>query len=370
MTSNIFGEYFKMLTWGESHGPAIGVVLDGVPAGLPLNEQDIAQELVKRAPGTQNDFVSPRNEPDRPHIYSGVFQGQTTGAPISIVIYNKDADSSKYEATKNILRPGHANFTYLEKYGVFDYRGGGRASARETAARVAAGAVAKKLLQAHDIQVLAYLAQVGPMSGGQELHQQESLIELAKARNANMVHCICPVAQQEIVTAINRAKAAGDSLGGVVGFQTSVLPTGLGAPVYQKLEAKLAMAMLSIPATKGFEFGRGFASATMQGSAHNDLFTISDAKPGLSSNQAGGTLGGITTGAPVYGRVAFKPTSSIKKSQASVTLDGKKAAYQQPAGSRHDPCVALRGVFVVEAMLALCLADCLLEKRLNKLCMA
>ncbi len=337
MASNHFGTIFKVTTWGESHGKAIGALIDGCPAGLSITEEEINLELSLRAPGN-SPFTSPRKEADTVEILSGVFEGKTTGAPISLIIFNTNADSSPYEPIKNILRPGHANFTYLEKYGIFDYRGGGRASARETACRVAAGAIAKKLLKHFDIHITAYIKEIGGIN-----------------------------AKDQIAQLLEKAKAEGDSLGGIVEVVTSPLPIGLGDPVYEKLEANLAKAFLSIPATKGFEIGEGFHAARMKGSSHNDLFEISEKiKP--STNHAGGTLGGISTGEPLICKVAFKPTSSIKQPQASVNISsGKPETLTLPPEAKHDPCVAIRAVPVVEAMTALVLADALLMHRSSKL---
>jgi chorismate synthase len=300
---NSFGQIFRITTWGESHGKAIGVVIDGCPAGLEISEEEINAELSRRAPGRQA-LTSARKEPDEAEILSGVFEGKTTGTPISILIPNRDADSSKYEPIKHLVRPGHANITYLKKYGIFDWRGGGRASARETACRVAAGAVAKKLLSRYGMRVEARLIERGEI--------EES-----------------------------------DSAGGIVEGRVAGVPAGLGEPVYQKMEAVLAQAMLSLPASKGFEIGEGFAAARMRGSEHNRRPT-------------GGTLGGITDGEPLHFRVAFKPTSSIAKPQETMTLTGEKAVFALPEGSRHDPCVAIRAVPVIESMCALVLADALL----------
>lgn len=324
MASNIFGNVFKIVTWGESHGKAVGVVIDGCPAGLSLCEGDLREGLLKRAPGN-HPLTSERKEEEAAEILSGVFEGKTTGAPICILIPNKDADSSKYEPIKETLRPGHANFTYLEKYGVFDYRGGGRASARETACRVAAGVVAKKLLALYGITISA------------ELVREESTIA--------------------------KVKEEGDSIGGIVVFQVLNVPVGLGDPVYEKLEANLAHALLSLPASKGFEIGSGFEAAKMRGSEHNDLFFEEEGKVQTKTNHSGGVLGGISNGMPIVGRVAFKPTSSIKKAQESLTLSKEKTILQLPEGSRHDPCLALRAVPVVDAMVALVLADALLMQR-------
>lgn len=337
MASNSFGNVFKIITWGESHGKAVGVVIDGCPAGIPLSESDINTALKRRAPG-QNALTSPRKEPDIAEIYSGVFEGITTGAPISIIILNRDADSSKYEPVKHLLKPGHANYTYLEKYGVFDYRGGGRASARETACRVAAGAVAQKICAHNEIEIFAYLQAMGGIEATDETQ----------------------TLSQEMIAALEHAKASGDSLGGVVQFSVKNLPCGLGDPVYEKLEANLAKAMMSLPASKGFEIGEGFKAATMQGSVHNDNFVD-------QTNHAGGTLGGISTGMPLVGRVAFKPTSSIQKPQKTLDLEGNEQVFQLPEGSRHDPCVAIRAVPVVYAMCALVVADALLMHRASRL---
>ena len=342
MGSNSFGMIFRITTWGESHGKAIGVVIDGCPAGLKIEEAEINEALRKRAPGN-SPYTSPRKEQDLAEILSGVFEGKTTGAPLSLIIWNKDADSSRYEPIKDLLRPGHANYTYLEKYGVFDYRGGGRASARETACRVAAGAVAKKLLQHYGIKVTAHIKQIGS--------------SVTDSR----------ILTPEMVALIEKAKVEGDSLGGIVEFIAEGLPAGLGDPIYEKLEAKLAQALMSLPASKGFEIGSGFASVAMKGSEHNDLFTNQAGKVETKSNHAGGTLGGISTGMPLIGRVAFKPTSSIKKQQETLTTDKEPATFELPNGSRHDPCVAIRAAPVVEAMVALVLADCLLMNRGAKL---
>jgi chorismate synthase len=329
MGSNSFGTIFRITTWGESHGKAMGVVIDGCPAGLHLHEDEINRELALRAPGG-SPYTSPRKEADLAEIYSGLFEGKTTGAPLSIIIKNQDSDSAPYHALKETLRPGHANFTYLEKYGLFDYRGGGRASARETVCRVAAGAVAKKLLAHFRITLSARI--------GDTL--KEAALE---------------------------AKEAHDSIGGIVELTTSDLPTGLGDPIYEKLSANLAKAIFSIPAVKGFEIGSGFASASMRGSAHNDPFTQVDGKIRTKTNHAGGILGGITTGMPLVLRVAFKPASSIKQEQESVTVNGEKTTLKFSEKARHDPCVAIRAVPVVEAMCALVLADHLLMNRLSKL---
>jgi len=363
MASNAFGTLFRITTWGESHGKAIGVVIDGCPAGLPLCEEDINQALARRAPD-KNAYTSSRSESDLAEIYSGLFEGKTTGAPISIIIPNRDADSSKYEPIKHILRPGHANFTYLAKYGEFDYRGGGRASARETACRVAASVVAKKILSHFSIKICAYLSSVSHTVA--QLTNQ-TIDELIKLTYASPIYCPDSMAAHDMMQCITEAKNTDDSIGGCVTFIVEGLPAGLGDPVYEKLEANLAKAMLSLPATKGFEIGEGFLSTQMLGSKHNDLFIRNDDQIKTQSNHAGGTLGGISTGMPLKGRVAFKPASSIQQTQTSVDLDGNQTTLTLPQGSRHDPCVAIRAVPVVEAMCALVLVDAILLNRSAKL---
>lgn len=363
VASNSFGKLFCITTWGESHGKAVGVIIDGCPAGLALSAEDINQDLALRAPG-KNNYTSSREEKDHAEIYSGLFDGLTTGSPISIIIFNHDADSSNYEPIKHLLRPGHANFTYLEKYGVYDYRGGGRASARETVCRVAAAAVAKKLLAHFSIQTCAYLSAVHDVAVSV---LPTDFAQLKQAVSSSAIFCPELKASALMQQKILLAKEEGDSLGGVVEFMVSGLFAGLGDPIYEKLEANLAKAMLSLPASKGFEIGAGFAAAQMSGSAHNDIFVKSPEKIHTTTNHAGGTLGGISTGMPLLGRVAFKPTSSIKKSQPTINLQGETAAFQLPADSRHDPCVAIRAVPVVDAMCALVLADALLMNRCVKL---
>jgi len=296
MSSNRFGTIFTITTWGESHGRAIGVVIDGCPAGIALSDDDINDEL-KRRRGGQSPYTTPRSENDCARIYSGVFEGKTTGAPISIIIENGDVDSSKYKDLKDLYRPGHANFTYLEKYGIFDHRGGGRSSARETACRVAAGAVARKLLKG--VTITARLCEIGS-------------IPIAE-------NCTPDQFPEKVKQALESAIADGDSLGAIIECTVENLSVGLGDPIYEKLEANLAKAMLSIPATKGFDIGSGFEASRMRGPAHNDSFVLDEKENATNeTNHAGGTLGGISTGTPLTFRVAFKPTSSIKKTQKTV----------------------------------------------------
>jgi chorismate synthase len=364
MPSNSFGQIFRITTFGESHGPAIGVVIDGCPAGLPLTKEEIDFQLALRQPG-KSPYTSPRLEKDSVEILSGIFEGNTTGAPIALLIRNTNADSTQYSSTKDLYRPGHANFTYLKKYGLFDYRGGGRASARETAARVAAGAVAKKILAHFKIDCVAYVSEIGGIS-----IQEPDLSDLSKLREktyASPIFCPDETAAHKIMQKIEATKKEHDSLGGIIAC-VAKLPAGLGDPVYNKLEAVLAHAMLSLPATKGIEIGSGFAAARMKGSEHNDAFDR-DAQGNIltSTNFAGGTLGGISTGASLFFRVVFKPTSSIKKPQQTVTFKGEKAIFELPESGRHDPCVAIRAVPIIEAMTALVLSDAFLMNRCSML---
>lgn len=364
MASNFFGHIFRMTTFGESHGPAIGVVIDGCPAGIPLTKEDIDFQLAFRQPG-KTPYTSPRSEKDQAEILSGVFEGQTTGSPIAIMIRNQDADSTQYAPIKDLYRPGHANFTYLEKYGIFDYRGGGRSSARETAARVAAGAVAKKLISYFNIDCVAFVAEINgiPITSS----DFSDLALLREKTYSNPIFCPDEEAAHKMMKAIENAKQDHDSVGGILGC-VAHLPIGLGDPVYCKLEAMLALAMLSLPASKGFEIGSGFAAARMRGSEHNDAFDIDEqGQAHTATNFSGGTLGGISTGSPLFFRVAFKPTSSIKKPQQTVNLKGEKAIFQLPETARHDPCVAIRAVPIIEAMTAIVLADAVLMNRCAQL---
>ncbi|MFI0435018.1 MAG: chorismate synthase [Parachlamydiaceae bacterium] len=363
MASNTCGNIFKVTTWGESHGKAIGVVIDGCPAGLDIDDEEINAALALRAPG-KNPYTSPRDEPDKAEILSGLFEGQTTGAPISIMIANKNCDSTKYEPIKDLLRPGHANYTYLEKYGIFDYRGGGRSSARETACRVAAGSIAKKLLAIQGIELVAYIKQIAEVEA---TIKEDNLKLLHLLTYQSPLFCPDEHAASKMIALIEEAKENKDSLGGVVEFIVESVPPGVGDPVYEKLEANLAHAMMSLPASKGFEIGSGFQSVLMKGSQHNDSFIRENDQIKTRTNHAGGTLGGISTGMPIVGRVAFKPTSSIMREQETLTISSQRASFKLPSGSRHDPCVAIRAVPVVEAMAALVLVDAVLLNRCVKL---
>lgn len=359
MASNSFGKIFRITTWGESHGKAIGVVIDGCPAGIEICEDEINLQMALRSPG-RNPYTSPRKEKDQVEIYSGVFEGKTTGAPISLIILNQDSNSLPYEMTKHLLRPGHANYTYLQKYGVYDYRGGGRASARETACRVAAGAIAKKFLQKYGIIPRAYIKEIG----GIVADIDAALVEQSpQAIYESLLFCPDPVATQKMIEKIDEARLQKNSVGGIVEFYVGNVPVGLGDPVYEKMDAMLASAMMGIPASKGFEIGTGFAAARMSGSEHNDCYVSDGQGVRTETNHSGGVLGGISNGMPLVARVVFKPTSSIMQPQKTVDLNGQTAQIELPAGSRHDPCIAIRAVPVVEAMGALVLADALLLNR-------
>lgn len=359
MSSNSLGKHFTITTFGESHGPFIGVVIDGCPAGLEILKEEIQKDLDLRRPG-KNALTSPRNELDLVQIISGVYENHSTGAPITLLIPNQDQSPQAYESIKDLIRPGHANYTYLKKYGIFDPYGGGRSSGRETAARVAAGSIAKKLLKHFNIEILAYLHQVSSI-----IHPLISFEpHLIQMRNASPVYSVDQETQKKMIETIEAVKNEGDSIGGIVRLVTSPLPIGLGDPIYEKLEALLASAMLSIPATKGIEFGEGFKAGQMKGSAHNDLM---DETLSFITNHAGGILGGISTGAPLDLKVAFKPTSSIKKSQPTYNWQGEAKTLDLSIKGRHDPCIAIRGVLVVEAMASIVLSDRILSLRLSKL---
>ena len=350
MSGNTFGTLFRITTWGESHGPAVGVVIDGCPAGLLLDEADIQKELDRRRPG-QSDITTQRKEEDRAEILSGVFEGKTTGAPISILIRNKDVDSSKYEALRNTPRPGHADLTYELKYGIRDWRGGGRASARETAGRVAAGAVAKKILILHGIEILAHVAELGGIRA-----KPVTVEEIRDITEKNPVRCADPEAAVEMQAMIHAARSEGDSVGGIVEIIGLGVPAGVGEPVFDKLSAELARALMSIGAVKGVEIGTGFKCALMKGSQMNDPIIIKDGKIMTFTNNAGGILGGISNGEPIVCRIAVKPTPSISKEQNTIDMGSMKNTKIKIMG-RHDPSIPPRIVPVAEAMVALVLVD-------------
>lgn len=347
MSGNVFGEIFRVLTFGESHGPYIGVVIDGIKPGLEISAAEIQRELDRRRPG-QSDLVSPRQETDRAEIISGIFEGKTTGTPLAILIRNQDQRSQDYRQSHNLLRPGHAGYTYLQKYGIFDYRGGGRASGRETASRVAAGAVAKQLLKQRHIQIKAYTFQIGDVVINSIDYNQ---IEKNPVRSPD------PQAAKAMIKAIQRAQKAGDSLGGIIEIVVKNCPPGLGEPVFNKLEADLAQALMSIGAVKAFEMGDGFSAAHLTGSNFNDLFYYDPVQKRFRThtNHAGGVLGGISNGEDLVMRIAVKPPSSITKKQITVDISGKPVELE--IKGRHDPCICPRIVPVAEAMVALVLID-------------
>lgn len=359
MASNSFGTQFRITTWGESHGKAYGVVIDGCPAGLELSEKEITDVLLYRRPG-RNIHTTPRKELDIAHIYSGVFEGKTTGAPISILILNEDNNPEDYIPIKKLLRPGHASFTYWKKYTHFDPYGGGRASARETVCRVAAGAIAKKILHLCSIDLIAYIRSVGDIVSPSYINYD--INEIRHQILNSPIFCPCPETQKKISQLLDAIKSKGDSIGGVVELFTTPLPIGLGDPVYERLEANLAKSMLSIPACKGFEIGDGFLCTRKLGSESNDQLYIDNlGNISFITNYSGGTLGGITNGMPLYCRMPFKPTSSIQKPQHTVNFVEKvPSILHYTTTARHDPCVAIRAVPVVEAMAALVLVDALL----------
>ncbi|HEX8840254.1 MAG TPA: chorismate synthase [Sphingomicrobium sp.] len=342
MSFNSFGHVLRVTTWGESHGPAIGAVVDGCPPRLSLSETDIQPWLDKRRPGT-NRFTTQRREPDEVRILSGTFEGQTTGTPISLLIENVDQRSKDYSQVSTAYRPGHADFTYDAKYGIRDWRGGGRSSARETAARVAAGAIARLIIP--EVRIRAYLVELG----GDPIDRAAFNLEAA---DTNPFHCPDLSAAQRWAEAIDEARKAGSSLGAVVECVAEGVPAGWGAPVYAKLDAELAAAMMSINAAKGVEIGDGFAAARLRGEDNADPIREG---PSFVSNHAGGILGGISTGQPVVARVAFKPTSSILTPVETIDAEGRETEIATKG--RHDPCVGIRAVPVVEAMMALVLAD-------------
>ena len=356
MSWNTFGRTFRFTTWGESHGPALGAVVDGCPPGLALDEAAIQPFLDARRPG-QSKFTTQRQEADQVRILSGVFEGKTTGTPISLMIENTDQRSKDYSEIAKAYRPGHADYAYDAKYGIRDYRGGGRSSARETAARVAAGAIAR--LTIPEVEVLAYVSEIG---GDAIEHANFSAKEIGN----NPFFCPDAEAAKRWETLVDDARKAGSSLGAVVECVATGVPAGWGAPVYAKLDSDLAAAMMTINATKGVEIGDGFAAARLTGEENADEMRAGDVAkngggPNFLANHAGGIAGGISTGQPVVCRVAFKPTSSILPPRKSVTSDGEETEVRTKG--RHDPCVGIRGAPVVEAMMALVLAD---HKLLNR----
>jgi chorismate synthase len=357
--SSQLGQIFRIATWGESHGPGVGVVIDGCPPRIPLVEADIQRDLDRRRPG-QSDIVTPRKEEDRCQILSGVFEGMTTGTPISIMVMNKDARPEAYTEMVSAYRPSHADYTYDAKYGFRDHRGGGRASARETIGRVAAAAVAKRVLErlAPGLEIVAYVKSIRDLCA--EIDPATVTVEGVEA---NIVRCPDAAMAERMIALIKEMRSEGDSVGGTIECVARNVPAGLGEPVFDRLEADLAKAMLSLPATKGFEIGSGFAGTLLTGSQHNDAFEMREGAVHTATNRSGGVQGGISNGEPIFFRVAFKPTATIAKSQKTVTRGHEET--ELAARGRHDPCVLPRAVPMVEAMTALVLCDHALRQAVN-----
>ena len=354
MSGNIFGTLFKLTTFGESHGPAIGGVIDGCPAGVNIDLEAIQKDLNRRKPG-QSSIVTQRKEPDEVTFFSGIFEGKTTGTPIGFAIQNTNQKSKDYSHIKNTFRPSHADYVYEKKYGIRDYRGGGRSSARETASRVVAGSLAKQFLA--PITINAYVSAVGHLSV--DLHP--SKVDLSESET-NLVRCPDSSLASEMESYIKRIRKEGDTIGGVVTCIIKNVPLGLGEPSFDKLHAELGKAMLSINAVKGFEYGSGFSGTKMKGSEHNDLFNPDGT---TQTNHSGGIQGGISNGMDIYFNVAFKPVATIMQNQETINSKREKVAMQ--GKGRHDPCVVPRAVPIVESMAALVIADFYLRKRNNRI---
>jgi chorismate synthase len=357
--SNSFGKIFRITTFGESHGVGVGVVLEGCPAGLEIDEEFIQYELGRRKPG-QSKITTQRKEEDKIQILSGVFEGKATGTPIAMVVYNEDQRSKDYSHIADKYRPSHADFTYQEKYGIRDYRGGGRSSARETLARVAAGAVAKLFLRKVGIEVISYVSQAGSLKLGKSYKE----LDLSKTDD-NIVRCPDPVMAEKMIELIDQVRKDQDTIGGVVSCVIKGCPVGLGEPVFDKLHAELGKAMLSINAVKGFEYGSGFEGISLRGSEHNDEFIVENGKVRTKTNFSGGVQGGMSNGEDIYFRVAFKPVATIMKDQDSVNEKGE--AVTVSGKGRHDPCVVPRAVPIVDAMAAIVIVDFFLRNKIIKL---
>jgi chorismate synthase len=352
MAGNSFGTLYKLSSFGESHGRGVGGVIDGVMPGLHLDMEFIQNELNRRRPG-QSAITTPRDEADQVEFLSGVFDGCATGSPLAFVIWNKDQKSGDYDNLKEVYRPSHADFTYQSKYGIRDHRGGGRSSARETIARVVAGAIAKLMLRQFGVIIQAYTSQVGEL----KLNKSYQELDLSMAEN-NIVRCPDPETALLMIDYIDGIRRDHDSVGGVITCVIRNAPVGLGEPVFDKLHASLAHAMLSINAVKGFEYGTGFGAAAMRGTEHNDEFYMEEGRVRSRSNHSGGIQGGISNGEDIYFNVAFKPVATILKDQNTVNKSGDEIVMK--AKGRHDPCVISRAVPIVEAMAAMVLADALL----------
>jgi chorismate synthase len=351
MAGNTFGQLLRITTFGESHGNAVGVVIDGCPPNIAISEEEIQKDLDRRKPG-QSSITTPRKEQDTIHILSGIFEGKTIGTPILLIAYNSDTKADDYTNLIETYRPGHADYTYETKYGIRDWRGGGRASARETVARVAAGAIAKKYLKEKlGIEFLSYVEQVEKIKAAVDFNT----VTLEQIES-NIIRCPDPAIAEQMIALIEKIAADGDSLGGIIRGVIKNVPAGLGEPVFDKISADLAKAMMSIGATKGFEIGSGFDGITMKGSEHNDEFFADDhGNVRTKTNNAGGILGGITNGETLYFRVAFKPVATIEKKQQTINKEKKNVSLE--AAGRHDPCVLPRAVPIVDAMAALVIMD-------------
>lgn len=355
---NSYGTLFRISTFGESHGPAIGVVIDGCPAGLEIDQDFIQHELTRRRPG-QSKITTQRQEEDKFQILSGVFEGRSTGTPIALVIENQDQRSKDYSHVENVFRPSHADYTYEAKYGIRDHRGGGRSSARETAARVAAGAIAKLLLRKNNVSIHAFVSQVGELKA-----PHYTQLDLSKTEE-NIIRCPDATTAEQMISLIDQVRLDRDTIGGVVTCVVKNTPVGLGEPVFDKLHAELGKAMLSINAVKGFEYGSGFDGVSLRGSEHNDEFYKEDDRIRTKTNHSGGIQGGISNGEDIYFNIAFKPVATIMQDQATVDKEGNTATVS--GKGRHDPCVVPRAVPIVEAMAALVLADFLLRFKANRI---
>jgi chorismate synthase len=357
MAGNTLGQIFTLTTFGESHGAAIGGIIDGCPAGIKIDLEAVQKDLDRRKPG-QSDLTTQRKESDTVKFLSGIFEGETTGTPIAFIIPNSDQKSKDYDALKDLFRPSHADFVFQSKYGIRDHRGGGRSSARETASRVAAGGIAKQLLALSGIEIKAFVTSIGAADLSRSIEDSDW------SKKENEVRCPDDQAANEMRKLIEQARDEGDTLGGIITLIARNVPVGLGEPVFDKLHADLGKSMLSINAVKGFEIGSGFAATKMKGSEHNDVFHTESGDVKTSTNFSGGIQGGISNGMDIICRVAFKPVASIRKLQETVNKEGEKVNVQ--IEGRHDPCVVPRAVPIVEAMAALVLADHILRNRSSK----
>ena len=358
MAGNSFGELFRITTFGESHGKAIGVIVDGCPSNIEIDEEFIQSELDKRKPG-QSKITTQRKESDTAQILSGVFEGKSTGTPISIIIPNEDQRSKDYSHIADKYRPSHADYTYQMKYGIRDYRGGGRSSARETAARVAAGAIAKLFLKQQGIEIFAHVSGVGEIEAPNV--DASDLKTLLSTRESNIARCADPATANEMIDFIDNIRKNGDTVGGRISTIIRGVPAGLGEPVFDRLHAELGKAMLSINAVHGFEYGSGFEGSRMRGSEHNDIFTTENGKVLTKTNFSGGIQGGISNGMDITFKVAFKAVATIMRDQATLNQEGEETTIS--GKGRHDPCVVPRAVIIVEAMAALVIADQFLKQR-------